>query len=171
MRRKNPRNRQLETVYLPQSDLIEEVSSRVGCVRPLSLFYSDASADGVEEIARSALSLARSAQAERDNESCFFTNCGKSVPPLCRCPAEWAVSFARLRREKLGNVFIGLPLHNSAPSFATAYTRFNKFKGGRANLIDDLCKGSSSMATTEDNISAARLMIETDKPTSGFKQA
>ncbi|GBP87889.1 Beta-1,3-galactosyltransferase 5 [Eumeta japonica] len=44
----------------------------IGCVRPLSLFYSDASVDGVEEIARSALSLARSAQAERDNESCFF---------------------------------------------------------------------------------------------------
>ncbi|GBP48383.1 hypothetical protein EVAR_96422_1 [Eumeta japonica] len=43
-----------------------------GCVRPLSLFYSDASADGVVEIARSVLSLARSAQAERDNESCFL---------------------------------------------------------------------------------------------------
>ncbi|GBP38225.1 hypothetical protein EVAR_18104_1 [Eumeta japonica] len=41
-------------------------------VRPLSLFYSDASADSGREIARSALSLARSAQAERDNESCFF---------------------------------------------------------------------------------------------------
>ncbi|GBP89258.1 hypothetical protein EVAR_102264_1 [Eumeta japonica] len=36
-----------------------------------SLFYSDASADGVEEIACSALSLVRSAQAERGNESCF----------------------------------------------------------------------------------------------------
>ncbi|GBP33816.1 hypothetical protein EVAR_25417_1 [Eumeta japonica] len=58
-----------------------------GCVRPLSLFHSDASADGVEvrsasqaerlgrsclSIARSALSLARSAQAKRDNVSCFF---------------------------------------------------------------------------------------------------
>ncbi|GBP66731.1 hypothetical protein EVAR_50110_1 [Eumeta japonica] len=42
------------------------------CVRPLSLFYSDASADVVEERSLSALSLARSAQAERDNESCFF---------------------------------------------------------------------------------------------------
>ncbi|GBP33829.1 hypothetical protein EVAR_25431_1 [Eumeta japonica] len=62
------------------------------CVRPLSLFHSDASADGVEDrsasqaerlgrsylsIARSALSLARSAQAERDNESRFF------VRPAC----------------------------------------------------------------------------------------
>ncbi|GBP61231.1 hypothetical protein EVAR_45250_1 [Eumeta japonica] len=41
--------------------------SRVGCVQPLSLFDSNASADGVEE-----RSLARSAQAERDSESCFF---------------------------------------------------------------------------------------------------
>ncbi|GBP37853.1 hypothetical protein EVAR_21388_1 [Eumeta japonica] len=47
-------------------------SLRVGCARSLSLFYSDASVDGVEEIVRSALSLARSAQEERDNESCFF---------------------------------------------------------------------------------------------------
>ncbi|GBP79933.1 hypothetical protein EVAR_75305_1 [Eumeta japonica] len=43
------------------------LSSRVGCVLPLSFFYSDASADGVEE-----RSLVRSPQAERDNESCFF---------------------------------------------------------------------------------------------------
>ncbi|GBP85199.1 hypothetical protein EVAR_47635_1 [Eumeta japonica] len=58
-----------------------------GCVLPLFLFYSDASVDEVEERDRcdtsrtlrpvvslycSALSLARSAQAERDNESCFF---------------------------------------------------------------------------------------------------
>ncbi|GBP87429.1 hypothetical protein EVAR_60690_1 [Eumeta japonica] len=41
-------------------------------MRPLSLLYSDASADGVGEIVRTALSLARSNQAERDNESCFF---------------------------------------------------------------------------------------------------
>ncbi|GBP81981.1 hypothetical protein EVAR_65587_1 [Eumeta japonica] len=50
----------------------EKESSRGDSVRPLSLFNSGASADEVEEIARSALSLARSAQAERDNESCFF---------------------------------------------------------------------------------------------------
>ncbi|GBP41523.1 hypothetical protein EVAR_20328_1 [Eumeta japonica] len=61
------------------------------CVRPLSLFYSDASTvmsiggslwllasvgcigrSSGREIVRSALSLARSAQAERDNESYFF---------------------------------------------------------------------------------------------------
>ncbi|GBP46483.1 hypothetical protein EVAR_28062_1 [Eumeta japonica] len=35
----------------------------------MSLFYLDASADGVE---KRSLSLARSAQAERDNESCSF---------------------------------------------------------------------------------------------------
>ncbi|GBP82594.1 hypothetical protein EVAR_69816_1 [Eumeta japonica] len=45
---------------------------RVGCVRPLSLFYSDIGRWGGREIARSALSLIRSAQAERDNESCIF---------------------------------------------------------------------------------------------------
>ncbi|GBP24806.1 hypothetical protein EVAR_14139_1 [Eumeta japonica] len=47
------------------------VTSRVGRVRPLSLFYSDAPADRVEERSL-ALSLGCSAQAERDNESCFF---------------------------------------------------------------------------------------------------
>ncbi|GBP79801.1 hypothetical protein EVAR_56857_1 [Eumeta japonica] len=70
-----------------ESNIMEGLQncSRVGCVRPLSLFFSDASADGVEErylslapqaerlgrsclsIACSALSLAHSAQAERDN--------------------------------------------------------------------------------------------------------
>ncbi|GBP62397.1 hypothetical protein EVAR_3099_1 [Eumeta japonica] len=42
-----------------------------GCVRPLSLFYSDASADRVEEKSLVPRSLAHSAQTERD-ESCFF---------------------------------------------------------------------------------------------------
>ncbi|GBO99660.1 hypothetical protein EVAR_772_1 [Eumeta japonica] len=63
--------------------------SKYTCVRPLSLFYLDASADRVEEKYRCvtspilrpivplnrllrALARARSAQAERDNESCFF---------------------------------------------------------------------------------------------------
>ncbi|GBP47860.1 hypothetical protein EVAR_43552_1 [Eumeta japonica] len=40
---------------------------------------------------------------------------------------------------------------------------FNEFKRGRTNLIDELCKGRPSMGTTEDDISAVRLMIETDK--------
>ncbi|GBP65687.1 hypothetical protein EVAR_98400_1 [Eumeta japonica] len=39
------------------------------CAAAIS-FYSDASADGVEE--RSLVPPALSAQAERDNESCFF---------------------------------------------------------------------------------------------------
>ncbi|GBP39414.1 Cleavage and polyadenylation specificity factor subunit 1 [Eumeta japonica] len=46
-----------------------------GGVRPLSLFYSDASVDAVEE--RSLVPRSRShatAQEERDNESCFFVH-------------------------------------------------------------------------------------------------
>ncbi|GBP78434.1 hypothetical protein EVAR_63385_1 [Eumeta japonica] len=50
-------------------------SSRVGCVRPLSpLPLGRIGRWSGREIARSALSLARSAQAERDNESCFFVH-------------------------------------------------------------------------------------------------
>ncbi|GBP68287.1 hypothetical protein EVAR_57613_1 [Eumeta japonica] len=52
--------------------VVPDTCSRVGRVRPLSLFYSDIGRRSGREIARSALSLARSAQAERDNESCFF---------------------------------------------------------------------------------------------------
>ncbi|GBP62798.1 hypothetical protein EVAR_50627_1 [Eumeta japonica] len=50
--------------------------------------YSDVSADGVEEMARSTLSLARSAQAERDNESCFFVRAAdvhRLIRPCPRC--------------------------------------------------------------------------------------
>ncbi|GBP79897.1 hypothetical protein EVAR_63334_1 [Eumeta japonica] len=55
--------------------------SRVGCVRSLSLFYSERIGRwSGREIARSVLSLARSAQAERDNESCFF----KAVIPCVK---------------------------------------------------------------------------------------
>ncbi|GBP48316.1 hypothetical protein EVAR_34809_1 [Eumeta japonica] len=46
--------------------------TRTCCVRPLTLFYSDIGRWSGREIARSALSLARSVQAERDNESWFF---------------------------------------------------------------------------------------------------
>ncbi|GBP61092.1 hypothetical protein EVAR_89758_1 [Eumeta japonica] len=49
----------------------EDPRGDTSCVRPLSLFYSDASADGVEE---RSLSFARSAQAERDIELCFFVH-------------------------------------------------------------------------------------------------
>ncbi|GBP11337.1 hypothetical protein EVAR_92865_1 [Eumeta japonica] len=48
------------------------VSSRVGRVRPLSLLLGRLGRWSDREIARPALSLARSAQAERDNESCYF---------------------------------------------------------------------------------------------------
>ncbi|GBP25883.1 hypothetical protein EVAR_81765_1 [Eumeta japonica] len=54
------------------------------CVRPLSLFYSDIGRWSGKEIARSTLSLARSAQAERDNESCFFVRAA-SVHRFIRC--------------------------------------------------------------------------------------
>ncbi|GBP11263.1 hypothetical protein EVAR_92808_1 [Eumeta japonica] len=46
--------------------------SRVGRVRPLSLLLGRIGRWSGKEIAHPALSLARSAQAERDNESCFF---------------------------------------------------------------------------------------------------
>ncbi|GBP11276.1 hypothetical protein EVAR_92818_1 [Eumeta japonica] len=49
-------------------------SSHVGRVRPLSLLLGRIGRWSAREIARSALSLARSAQAERDNESCFFVH-------------------------------------------------------------------------------------------------
>ncbi|GBP52389.1 hypothetical protein EVAR_37777_1 [Eumeta japonica] len=58
-------------------------------MRPLSLFYLDA-LRGRREIACSMLSLARSAQAERDNKSCFFLSVHgfarvdvERVPILC----------------------------------------------------------------------------------------
>ncbi|GBP37906.1 Putative uncharacterized protein FLJ37770 [Eumeta japonica] len=48
-------------------------------------------------------------------------------------------------------------------SLATVYNWFNEFKRGRTNLTDDLRQGRPFMATIEDNISAVRLMIKTDK--------
>ncbi|GBP34499.1 hypothetical protein EVAR_29894_1 [Eumeta japonica] len=41
--------------------------------------------------------------------------------------------------------------------------RLNYFKRGRTNLTDDVREGRSSTVMTEHNISAVRLMIETDK--------
>ncbi|XP_052753346.1 histone-lysine N-methyltransferase SETMAR-like [Galleria mellonella] len=40
---------------------------------------------------------------------------------------------------------------------------FNEFKRGNTNLTDDVHEGRPSTATTEDNISVVRHMIETDK--------
>ncbi|GBP42144.1 hypothetical protein EVAR_21149_1 [Eumeta japonica] len=51
--------------------------------------------------------------------------------------------------------------HDEAPSLATVYNWSNKFK--RINLIDGLREGYPSTATTENNNSTVRLLIETDK--------
>ncbi|GBP80722.1 hypothetical protein EVAR_57193_1 [Eumeta japonica] len=45
------------------------------CAAAVSLLLGRVGRRSGREIARSALSLARSAQAERDNESCFFLRC------------------------------------------------------------------------------------------------
>ncbi|GBP61775.1 hypothetical protein EVAR_96019_1 [Eumeta japonica] len=84
----------------------QEILSRrlgvvTGCVRPLSLFYSDVSADGVEERSLVPRSLARSAQAERDNESCFFT--------------ENAI-FSQYRREVTASAVVFRPVSESSES-------------------------------------------------------
>ncbi|GBP28392.1 hypothetical protein EVAR_102965_1 [Eumeta japonica] len=50
-----------------------------------------------------------------------------------------------------------LAFHVEASSLATVYQR------GRTNLTDDLPEGLPSTATTEDNINAVRLMMDTDK--------
>lgn len=55
-----------------------------------------------------------------------------------------------------------LAFHDEAPSRATVYNWFNEFKRGRTNLTDALREGRPSTATTEDNISVVRRMIETD---------
>ncbi|GBP29604.1 hypothetical protein EVAR_79153_1 [Eumeta japonica] len=56
-----------------------------------------------------------------------------------------------------------LTFNDEAPSLATDNNWFNDFKRGRTNLTDDQCKGRPSMVTTEDNVGAARLMIQTKK--------
>ncbi|GBP54158.1 Putative uncharacterized protein FLJ37770 [Eumeta japonica] len=48
-------------------------------------------------------------------------------------------------------------------SLATVCSWFNKFKRGHTNLTDDLRMRCPSTATTEDNISALRLMKETER--------
>ncbi|GBP30337.1 Tyrosine-protein phosphatase non-receptor type 7 [Eumeta japonica] len=56
-----------------------------------------------------------------------------------------------------------LAFHDEIPSHATVYNSFNDFKRDPTNLTDNLHEGRPSTATTEDNISAVQLMIETDK--------
>ncbi|GBP66753.1 hypothetical protein EVAR_28620_1 [Eumeta japonica] len=46
---------------------------------------------------------------------------------------------------------------------ARARRRRRRLIAGCTNLIDDLCEGRPSTATTKDNISAVQLMIETNK--------
>lgn len=70
-----------------------------------------------------------------------------------RCHLSQQESYDRLR----------LAFHDEAPSRATVYNWFNEFKRGRTNLTDDVREGRPSTATTEDNISVVRGMIETDK--------
>ncbi|XP_052755359.1 protein GVQW3-like [Galleria mellonella] len=56
-----------------------------------------------------------------------------------------------------------LAFYDEAWSRATVYNWFNEFKRGRTNFTDDVHEGRPSTATTEDNISVVRRMIETDK--------
>ncbi|GBP80625.1 hypothetical protein EVAR_59473_1 [Eumeta japonica] len=45
----------------------------------------------------------------------------------------------------------------------TVYKQFNEFERGRTNLTSDLRESRPTTATTEDNISAVRLMTASDK--------
>ncbi|GBP29222.1 Putative uncharacterized protein FLJ37770 [Eumeta japonica] len=54
-----------------------------------------------------------------------------------------------------------LAFHDEAPPLAAVCNWFNEFKRGRTNLTDDLREGRPSTATTENDISAVRLMALT----------
>ncbi|GBP49439.1 hypothetical protein EVAR_38207_1 [Eumeta japonica] len=56
-----------------------------------------------------------------------------------------------------------LGVHDKVPFLATVYNWFKYFVRGRTNLTDDLRGERPSMAMTEDNVSAVRIMMETDK--------
>ncbi|GBP35218.1 hypothetical protein EVAR_18343_1 [Eumeta japonica] len=58
------------------TELIQQFTCRL-CAAAVSLLFGRIGRWNGREIARSALSLARSAQAERDNESCFFIKRGR----------------------------------------------------------------------------------------------
>ncbi|GBP59690.1 hypothetical protein EVAR_48658_1 [Eumeta japonica] len=75
----------------------------------------------------------------------------------CLCQQE---SYNRLR----------LPFHDEAPSLATFYNWFIEFERDRTdNLTEDLREGCSSTATSDDIVSAVRLMIKTDLPADSEK--
>ncbi|GBP43472.1 hypothetical protein EVAR_16046_1 [Eumeta japonica] len=70
-----------------------------------------------------------------------------------RCHLNQQESYNRLR----------LAFHDESPSLATIYKWLDEFKRGSTDLTDNMCEGCYSVGTTEDNISAVRLMTKTDK--------
>ncbi|GBP46150.1 hypothetical protein EVAR_26596_1 [Eumeta japonica] len=58
---------------------------------------------------------------------------------------------------------VWLAFHDEAPFLVTVNSWFNEFKRGCTNLAHDLREGRPSTVTTEDNISAVCLRIETKK--------
>ncbi|GBP93435.1 hypothetical protein EVAR_63811_1 [Eumeta japonica] len=66
----------------------------------------------------------------------------------------------RWRGNESGRGRLRFAVHDETPSFGTVYYGF---KRGHNNLTDDLSEGRPSTVTTDDNVSAVRLMIETDK--------
>ncbi|GBP98054.1 hypothetical protein EVAR_69685_1 [Eumeta japonica] len=58
---------------------------------------------------------------------------------------------------------LNLFLHVEAPFLVTVCNRFNHFKRSRTNPTDDVREGRPSTATTEDDISSVRFMIDTGK--------
>ncbi|GBP09423.1 hypothetical protein EVAR_76464_1 [Eumeta japonica] len=61
------------------------------------------------------------------------------------------------QQERLQSAF-----HGEALSLATVCNWFNEFKHGGINLAEYLREGRPSMATTENNISTVRLLIDND---------
>ncbi|GBP14709.1 hypothetical protein EVAR_9614_1 [Eumeta japonica] len=76
-----------------------------------------------------------------------------------------------LKQQEIYNK-LRLVLNDKASSFSTACNWFNEFENDGTNLTDDLRERRLSTAVTEDNVSAVRLTIETDKrvTTSRFVQ-
>ncbi|GBP75095.1 Histone-lysine N-methyltransferase SETMAR [Eumeta japonica] len=56
----------------------------------------------------------------------------------------------------------------SSSSLATLYNWFIEFKPGSTILTEDLREGHPFTSTTEENISAMRLVIETDRRTMNY---
>ncbi|GBP59143.1 hypothetical protein EVAR_44383_1 [Eumeta japonica] len=88
-----------------------------------------------------------------------------TLPIKCSIPTHEADNplVILLGFEQEGYNRLQLAFHDESPSLATVCNWFNEFKRSRINLTDDLREGRRCTATTEDDISAVRLMIETDK--------